>query len=140
MLKKLVFICCVAVLLTSCGEPIPEDDTFLTIVNDSDEDIFWLRRAEQNGEWYEILSIHSYMGGDIDDQKILRGKTYEHGFNSEVIKTALQKGWIKYYLFNLDSLKTIPWERICAERIILKEVTFNTWEDFERCNFEITYP
>ncbi|MDR1172670.1 MAG: hypothetical protein LBL24_09475 [Bacteroidales bacterium] len=52
----------------------------------------------------------------------------------------MEKGWIKYWLFNYDSVNTIPWERICAERIILKEVTFNTWEDYERCNFEIAYP
>jgi hypothetical protein len=78
--------------------------------------------------------------GNIDKNKILRRETYDHCFNSEGIQTTLQKGWIKYWLFNYDSIRTIPWQRICEERIILKEVQFDTWEDFERCNFEITYP
>jgi hypothetical protein len=26
------------------------------------------------------------------------------------------------------------------ERIILKEVTFHSWEEMEACNFTITYP
>jgi hypothetical protein len=106
-------------------------------MNQSNEDIFWLRGSEQYGEWYEIPSIHSHMG-NIDKQKILSGDTYTQVFTD--LKTALEKGWIKYWLFNYDSVNTIPWERICAERIILKEVTFNTWEDYERCNFEIAYP
>ena len=46
----------------------------------------------------------------------------------------------KYYLFNLDSIRTIPWERIRDERIILKLVIFNSWEEMEACNFTITYP
>ena len=137
MLKKIVVFCCIAVFLTACPKFHPW--ATVQIINQSDEDVFWLCRSEQNGEWYEIASIHSYMG-NIEKNKILRGETYVDGFNSEGIKTTLEKGWIKYYLFNYDSLKTIPWERICTERIILKEVTFNSWEDFERCNFEITYP
>ena len=137
MLRNYVIICCIAFFLTACLKFHPW--ATVQIINHSNEDIFWLTRSEQNGEWYEILSIHSYMG-DIEKHKILRGEAFEDGFNSAGIQTTLQKGWIKYYLFNFDSIKTIPWERICTERIILKEVTFNTWEDFERCNFEITYP
>jgi hypothetical protein len=45
-----------------------------------------------------------------------------------------------YYLFNLDSIRTIPWERIRDERIILKEVIFHSWEEMEACDFTITYP
>jgi len=139
MLKKLVFICCVVFLFTSCGEPIPEYDTFLKIVNNSDEDIFWMFNFEYFDEWYTIPSIDSWLRKP-ETYVILRGENYVDGFNADVMKDNLRRGWIEYYLFNLDSIKTIPWERICAERIVLKEVTFNTWEDFERCNFEITYP
>jgi len=136
MLKKLVVICCIAVLLTSCGEPIPEDDTFLTIVNDSDEDILWMFGLEDYGEWYDKKS--SWIGNDRFF--LLKGNIYVYGLNSGALNENLRRGWIKYWFFNLDSIKTIPWERICAERIIIKEITFNTLGDFERCNFEITYP
>ena len=141
MLKKLFFICCVAVLLTACPEPLPEDDAYLRIVNNSEEDVFWFFSFERFGEWNEMTSV------DVDSWLkkqetyiILRRNTHIRGFNSSATKENLRRGWIKYYLFNYDSVKTIPWERIREERIILKEVRFDTWEDFERCNFEITYP
>lgn len=136
MLRNLVIICCFAVLLTACPEDLPWYP--FRIINQSDEDIFWLCKIEQFGEWYEIPSIHSYMG-NIDDNLILSGETYTDGL-TDGINTTLKKGWVKYYLFNYDSVKTIPWKRICDERIILKEVVFNSWEDFEKCNFKITYP
>ena len=139
MLRNHFIICYVVFLLTSCGEPLPKDDTFLRIVNNSDQDIFWFFDFERFGNWYEIKSPNSWLEKH-ETYVILSGKIYVRGFNSDAIKDNLRRGWIKYYLFNLDSIKTIPWERICAERIILKEVTFNSWEDFERCNFEITYP
>jgi hypothetical protein len=109
------------------------------IINLSDEDILWLFRSEQNGEWYEISSIEEYFG-KVDKNVIRSKETYNQGFNSYGIKITLEKGWIKYYLFNYDSVKTIPWKRICDERIILKEVTFNSWEEMEASNFEIIYP
>ena len=142
MVKLVRFITIVGVvlLLTACPETVNKRDLDISILNNSNEDIFWLMRSKENGEWYEIASIHSYMG-DINKNKIISGDMYiEKRFDSDAINALFQKGWIKYYLFNYDSIKNIPWERICSERIILKEVTFNSWDDFERCNFEITYP
>ena len=138
MLRKFVIICCVVVLFAACPETLPKDDTFLRMVNNSDEDIFWFFGFERFNDWYEIQPPNPWL--EYDKYIILRGETYVRGFNSGATKNNLQRGWIKYYLFNFDSVKAIPWERICAERIILKEVEFNSWEDFERCNFEITYP
>jgi len=123
-------------IFTSCPK---NERVALSIINNSDEDILWLFRLKEFGEWYEISSINSYLG-NIEKNKIPRGDTYIDKFNSDAIKSHLEKGWYKYYIFNYDSIKTIPWKRICDERIILKEVTFNSWDDFERCNFEITYP
>lgn len=141
MVKLARFILTVGVglLLTACPEPLPEKDTSLKIVNNSEEDILWLFGFEQDGEWYEISSINPWIE-KFDIYRILRGKTYVDSFNSDGVQFNLRKGWIKYYLFNYDSISTIPWQRICDERIILKEVVFNSWEDYERCNFEITYP
>ena len=140
MLKKSLFICCIAVLLTACPEPLPQ--ATLQIINQSSEDIVWTLKLERNGEWYEYPSnpwCHS-KGCHYDNSLILRGQIYYDTFNSDGVQSNLKRGWIKYYLFNYDSVKTIPWERICEERMILKEVKFDTWEDFERCNFKITYP
>jgi len=138
MLRNLFIICQIVFLLISCGEPLPKNDTFLKIFNNSDEDIFWFFSFERTGIWYDRISINSWL--EYDDYIILKGESYIDEFNSDAMKNNLRQGWYKYYLFNYDSIKTIPWERICSERIILKEVTFNSWDDFERCNFEIVYP
>jgi len=138
MLKKLFFIFCFAVLLTACPEPLPL--ATINIINQSQEDIFWLRSSKVTSEWYEINSIESWLKKH-DTYVILRGNSSKDVLNSDGIKCNLRNdGWFKYTLFNYDSIKTIPWQRICEERIILKEVRFDSWEDFESCNFTITYP
>jgi len=131
---KYIIICCVAVTLTACPKPFTWET--IMIINNSDEDILW--KFNLNAEWYDSPSISSWL--ERDKYIILRGDTAYESIGIEGIQTNLRKGWIKYYFFNLDSIKTIPWQRICDERIILKEVRFDSWEDFERCNFEITYP
>ena len=138
MFKKIFFICCVIVLLSACPAYHPLYP--LSIINHSDEDIFWLSMSARDGEWYEIISIDSYMGGQYDKHVILRESSSRDDLTDGIKTTLNLYGWIKYTLFNYDSIKTVPWQRICEERIILKEVRFDSWEDFERCNFEITYP
>jgi len=138
MFKKLFFICCVVVLLTACPH---KELVTITIINQSDEDIFWLRSAKVTSEWYEIPSIDSWSERPDGKYVILRGNTSQDFLNSDGIHINLRNdGWFKYTLFNYDSIRTISWQRICDERIILKEVRFDSWEDFERCNFIITYP
>ena len=140
-LIKYITVAGMVIILTAC--PTHKDDyydVFIKIFNNSKEDIVWLSRLEFSGEWYEISSIDSWIEKYDNRYIILRGNTYIFENYSDAVKFNLRRGWIKYYLFNLDSIRTIPWNRICEERIILKEVTFNSWEDFERSNFEITYP
>ena len=137
MFKNVIIICCIAVILTDC-EYLPH--ATVVIVNNSDEDILWIRSAKVTDEWYEISSIDSWLEREDGKYVVLSKNSSFDRFNSDGVKSNLEKGWFKYTLFNLDSVKTIPWQRICDERIILKEVRFDTWEDFERCNFEITYP
>ena len=124
-------------LLMDC-ETVNKRDVFIIIKNNSEEDIFWLYGFKEIGEWYEKSSINSWL--KYEEYIIMRGESYTRVGDSEALKSHLEKGWYKYYIFNYDSIKNIPWERICSERIILKEVTFHTWDDFERCNFEIVYP
>jgi hypothetical protein len=116
-----------------------EHDAFITIDNMSDENIVWCSFVAQN----DITGTSkSYWGDEIEDKYIvLKGNVQKHSFYSESMKSNFKNGgWQKYYLFNHDSLRTIPWERIRDERIILKEVTFNSWEEMEACGFTITYP
>jgi len=135
MFKNVIIICCIAVTLTSCPKPSPR--ITVRIVNNSNEDILWMCRIESNGEWYEIPShpwTNKFGEKDYGLSLIKSGIIFEHKL-TEAYKDHLKKGWSKYYFFNYDSVETIPWQRICDERIILKEVRIDTWEDFE-----ITYP
>jgi hypothetical protein len=77
---------------------------------------------------------------DLEESLIPSGKNYSEQFFIYTVQYYLERGWRKYYLFNYDSVATIPWSRIRDERIILKEVTFHSWEEMEACNFTITYP
>ena len=91
MIKRIVIILGAVVLLTACPETFPFEK--IRIVNNSEENIFWLYRTEINGgEWYEISSIHSYFGGDIELEKnrILRGDTVYHRFNSPDHRSVLK--------------------------------------------------
>jgi hypothetical protein len=135
----------------------PKDtaDTDFRIVNNSNEDILWTFSFRdktynsgdledwQNCPWTTNVSGNSV--GTIEDEKsspfyIKAGAIMEDRLKSHRIKEILSYGWMKYYLFNYDSVATIPWSRIRDERIILKEVTFHSWEEMESCNFTITYP
>ena len=138
MLRNVVFVCCVAVILTACPEESPYET--LRFVNQSNEDIVWTLKLERSGEWYKSPSSPWCHNKGCEYGVILREESYDHRLYSDGVKINLKMGWIKYYLFNYDSVKTIPWQRICDERIMLKEVRFDTWDDFENCNFEITYP
>lgn len=135
MYKKVILFCCISAAVLSCRNG-PWGTVM--IVNNSDEDILWKFSLQRSGEWYDSPSISSWL--ERDEYIILRGDTAYERIRNAGLEENLTIGWIKYYFFNLDSIKTISWQRICAERIILKEVVFNTWEDFEACNFTITYP
>ena len=139
MIKRIAIFCCAAVLLTSCPEDNDYQGANLVIINQSDEVIFWIKTWENTDEWYEIPSIDSYLGENYDEYIILKRGSYKR-YITQGEKNSLKRGWHKYTLFNYDSLRTISWERICEERIILKEVIFNSWEQMEACDFTITYP
>jgi hypothetical protein len=134
-LKKMVLF---AFLLTlsACPEEGPEYDGSLTMSNQSDEEIIWLGMY---GSSIEEKAKHPWL--NPEKRVILKHNFVVEPFNVFAVKHALNKyGFTKYYLFNYDSVKTIPWERIRDERIILKEVTFHSWEEMEACDFTITYP
>jgi hypothetical protein len=139
MKSKLFWFFLISGLLTACpGDPI-EHDMFLKIINNSEQDIVWLFVFGKN-----FNQIDTYYWGDkdkTDDDLILSGKEDIYGFYSGNMTFNLKKyKSISFYLLNYDSVMTVPWNRIRDERIFLKEITFNTWEDFEACDFKIVYP
>jgi hypothetical protein len=109
----------------------------MKIENKSDADIVWLALFEEMSD----INTHSYTYWQqhITDYMIPKYSTGIECFSRNVMQSYLKKGWRKYYLFSYDSIKSIPWERIRNERIILKEKTFYSWEDMENHNFKITY-
>ena len=146
MKKYIKLVCFVAVLFlfTACPFIDPDTtDTDFKIVNNSDKNILFTFYF-QNNETIDSDKFSPW-GNDFEEVKKMRSyikahSTYSDRFDSYIIKKHLKTSWIKYYLFDFDSVSTISWERIRDERIILKEVTFNSWEEMEACNFTITYP
>jgi hypothetical protein len=124
--------------MTGCPEQFPEADTSIRIVNQSKEVIVWCGFNESMGD---ISKTSKFLwGNEVDKYTIHPSDTAYDSFYSGSIQTILERGGRKYYLFNYDSVMTIPWERIRDERIILKEVTFHSWEEMEAADFTITYP
>jgi hypothetical protein len=121
-----------SILVLFCGCPEKQWDGEIIIENISNDTIIYAFYFQE----YELENTKEiYWGNNYNtSKKIISPNSYGiHEFNMGV-------GPNKYYLFNLDSVRTIPWERIRDERIILKEVIFNSWEEMEACNFTITYP
>ena len=119
---------------------MPEEDRFIMLINNSDEDIVWYGTSHRLTSDTSMVYESTPWGGEIENYKIIKGTSYSYGINSSSIKNLLDEGWTQFYYFNYDSVLTIPWERIRDENIILKKVYFETWEDLEACDFTITYP
>jgi len=121
------------ILLIFCGCPDKPMDGKMIIENNSNDTIIYGFFTPR-----DITEINkNYWGYDYSKHTIFPNSFIIHEFNTGSAKHVLPR---RYYLFNLDSIRTIPWERIRDERIILKEVIFNSLEEMEACNFTITYP
>jgi hypothetical protein len=125
-------------LITGCPETLDGPDGAVKIINNSKEKIVWC--SFSGGR--DIKDCTDFYWGDsgIYDNIILPDSIGYEYFSSYAVQLLFEKGSQKYYLLNYDSVRTISWERIRDERILLKEITFNTWEDMEACDFTITYP
>jgi hypothetical protein len=126
------------VFFSSCPPKEFPMDGGLKFENNSNETVIYAFYVSETFENTE----NNYWGGQYTSKNVILPNSYlirEFSIEREraSFKNLPQK---RYYLFNLDSVKTIPWERIRDERIILKEVIFNSWEEMEACNFTITYP
>ena len=129
---NLIYGLVIVVLFCSCPyDPENQFDGELIIKNNSNDTIiyaFYVSGPIEN-------SKRNYWGYDYSKNTIPPNQYLIDEFNKD---SPVLPIW--YYLFNLDSIRTIPWERIRDERIILKEVIFNSLEDMEACDFTITYP
>ena len=135
------------ILFTGCpnifGPPQPNDG-HIKIENNSNVSIVWAFYLL--GEKIDDDNTDSdywgyYKNNTIPQGYLIPPNTFVlDAFNIEKMKGHLKQGAYTYYLFNMDSVKTISWKRIVSERIWLKEVTFHSWEEMEACDFTITYP
>jgi hypothetical protein len=137
-IKKIFIGLIIMMLFSGCPyDPEWELDGGIIIENNSNETIIYgclmsrdLKDIEKN-----------YWGGQYGKYTVFPNSLAKYEFNIAREKAAdFERLPRRYYLFNLDSVKTIPWERIRDEQIILKKVIFNSWEEMEACNFTITYP
>ncbi|MFC2096280.1 hypothetical protein ACFLQ3_01105 [Bacteroidota bacterium] len=130
----------IVITIMGCPEELPENDEYIALINNSEEDIVRHTLNHKISNDTSILIELFPWGNDIEKYKIPSKTTYYYGINSESIQYLLNEGWMQFYFLNYDTVLTAPWERIREENIILKKVYFETWEDLEACNFTITYP
>jgi hypothetical protein len=124
------------------------DDTItdLKIINNSNVNIIWGSSdmyEEDHNPW--ISNSSGKVTGTMESVKqdnhfYIKARDFHLYPLTEGYKASLEKQPVKYFIYDYDSVRLLPWERIREERIILKEVTFNTWEELEACDFTITYP
>jgi hypothetical protein len=130
------------IMLLSYGCPHDIDDTQSIIIrNNSGEQIVFYKIYSLDAAKDTTLSEEFPWGNSIEDFYII--KPYDNKEVTEIksnIEYVLSDGWYQYYIFNYDSINTIPWERIHDEYIVAKRVDFDTWEELEDMDFTVTYP
>ena len=143
ILKNFILVIILFLFIGCPGEEFPPDDMGINIINNSNIEIVFYTQSIRNAVIDTSLNDELPWGNinNIDSSYIVLPHTsYLHTYYSKNLKTLLEQGWIHYYIFNFDSIKTISWERIRNEYIVAKRIDFDTWEDLEECNFTITYP
>ena len=144
---QVLFIGLVSIVFTGCPHDI-DDVQDVIINNNSDIELVFYKEYKSQTILDTTLSVdypwqnelsNFYMIDPYSSKEIREVKSNLQFILSN-LQFILSNGSYQYFLFNYDSLITIPWERIRDENIILKKVYFETWEDLEACNFTITYP
>ena len=141
MKKYIIYFVTVIMLISLTGCPHDIDDVQdLIINNNSDIELVFYRGYKSQTVLDTTLNIDYPWHNEVTDFYIIKPHSFkevrEVKSNLEYI---LSRGWYQYYIFDYDSIKTIPWEQIRDENIIALRVDFETWEDLEVCNFTITY-
>ncbi len=146
-LKRIGYLAIFCLLCYGCPEELPEHDLVIQIENNTNEKIVCFTPIGSIGETIESSDTtltEDFPWGDInsiyDEDIVDPYSDGEETFFSYHMEDALNNGSIHFYIFNYDSLVTIPWERIRNEYIVSKRVDFDTWEELESADFTITYP
>lgn len=137
----------IMLLFIGCPEEFPEHDLTIQIKNNANETIVFFAPISSIGKTSKNVDTtltKEFPWGDatnIANENII--KPYSMGLETYFtyhIQDVLKRGFMHYYIFNYDSLISIPWERIRDEYIVAKRVDFDTWEELEAVDFTITYP
>jgi hypothetical protein len=129
-----------SLIFSGCPEEFPEDDIYIKVINDTDKEIVYYSRPVLSSNIDTLLSEKFYWGSldQIDSASIIQPNSVTlDWFYSGNLKSILEQGWIIYCFFDYDTLKTVPWNRIRDEYIIINRIDFDTWEEFLRSEFTV---
>lgn len=137
----------IMLLLMGCPEELPEHDLTIQIKNNTNETIVFfapIAPVGKTNEAFDTTLTEVFPWGDassIANENIVKPNSIglETHFTYHM-QDVLNQGFMHYYIFNYDSLISIPWERIRDEYIVAKRVDFDTWEELEAADFTVTYP
>ena len=140
--KKTKFFILIIFSLTlyGCPEKFPEDDIYVKVINDTDKEIVFYSRPVLNSKIDTLLSEEFYWGSLdlIDSSSIIPPNSCVlDWFSTGNLKSLFEQGWLIYCFFDYDTLKTVPWNRIRDEYIIINRIDFDTWEEILRSEFTV---
>jgi len=137
---KVLYLGLISIILTGCPHDV-DDIQDVRINNDSDIELVFYKRYISTTTLDTLLSEDFPWANEISDYYVI--SPYTSKDIREVksnLEHVLTNGLYQYFIFNYDSIKNIPWERIRDEYIVAKRVDFDTWEELEAADFTITYP
>ena len=109
----------------------------VTIINNSDKDIYF----SASSRYPDTLTLYPNPASAGDYYKVGRNATGKHLYRDciEYDFKANPSGIIMYYIYDAQTLKTVPWDTVVKNYMILKRYDL-TKQDLDSMQWTITYP
>ena len=125
--------------LTGCETEIEVID--FTIVNNTDQKLLSCSRYREPAD--TVLPESSLWPNGIGKEDVITQphSKHERRFVLSWIKNAINRGeCFSVYYFDVDTIISVPWEKIRAEHNVVKRVDFRTMEELYSYHNVITIP
>jgi hypothetical protein len=109
----------------------------ITIVNNSDKDIYFSPSAR----YPDTLTLYPNPASAGDYYKVEKNTIGKDLYRDciEYKFKAIPSGIIMFYIYDAQTIETVPWDTVVKKYLILKRYDLSL-EDLQRMNWTITYP
>jgi len=138
-LIKSLIICCCLILLFGCPDKDLKDDSVITLINNSSENVVFYEEYKQIVDTSLAISSYYPTNPQIVAASIMSGNSIQNNGPYIELFSGLNDKVLMIYLFSRDTLEQVPWRRIRDEYLVLRRYDL-TLEDLEAMNWLIEYP